>query len=260
MRTQGQGGEKRVTEVKHSDTLEMMSQEPKQKIFIYDRREVAVLILLGVMVAVFSFTLGVHLGKKVDEASAPNLAKKDTQTLPAETIDDTVPSRLEMSEEAKEVQGAIDDSLNQVLHDEVARTGVQLEKYTPTKLPSQTQSKNQGATTGPRSEDQVKKEAKPADGVKKAILIHRPAPQGKYTLQVGSFPSATEALDKLQKLEKKGEKTVFVREAKIEGRGKWYRVYLGGFPSKQEADKIAKKYLSTKVISNYIVANMPDDE
>ena len=39
--------------------------EQKQRFFIYDRKEMGVLLFLGVMVAIFAFTLGVHLGKKV---------------------------------------------------------------------------------------------------------------------------------------------------------------------------------------------------
>ena len=227
-----------------------MSQDPKQRIFIYDRREVAVLVLLGLMVAVFAFTLGVHLGKKVGEGG-PAIAsnEKGKQVITADTIDDTVPTRLEMSEQSKGVDVAIDESLNQVLHDEVARTGVKLQKKTQTKLPSKPASRNQGATTGPRKEEMASTQ------VKKAIVVNQPTPQGKYTIQIGSFPDAKEALTRLEKLESVGQRT-FIREAKVKG-NQWYRVYVGGFRSKKEADQIAKKFVSQNIINNYIVANMP---
>ncbi len=242
----------RLTELFRLDTVIMkMSQEPKQRIFIYDRREVAVLVLLGLMVAVFAFTLGVHLGKKIGPDQVAVNHQSD-HTLPAETVDDAVPSRLEMSEQTKDVDDAMDESLNQVLHDEVARSGVKIGKIKQIKLPSKAASKNQGATTGPRAENSA------VTQVKKAIVINRPVPHGKYTIQIGSFPSAKEAISRLEHLESSG-KRAFIRQAKLKGRGDWFRVYLGGFPSKKDADKIAKKYINDNLINSYIVANMPQE-
>ena len=37
----------------------------KQSLFIYDRKEMVVLSLLVVMISFFTFTLGVHLGKRL---------------------------------------------------------------------------------------------------------------------------------------------------------------------------------------------------
>jgi DedD protein len=121
------------------------NMEQKQRFFIYDRREVGVLLLLGTMVAIFAFTLGVHLGKRVGpKGLAPAIG--ETETVP--TIADKAPERQQLTEQSKGAQQAADESANQALHDEVARTGIKIDSPRQLQLPTQPRSGNAGATTG----------------------------------------------------------------------------------------------------------------
>ena len=95
------------------------------------------------MVAVFTFTLGVHLGKR----AGGNTRGRVTASSPLlETVDDIVPNRDEAADNAKEAKQVIEDSLNQQLHDEVTRTGIRLHTPHQVELPEKPKTKNAGAT------------------------------------------------------------------------------------------------------------------
>ena len=137
--------------------------EPKRKLFIYDRREVGILILLGVGVALFAFTLGLHLGKQVnpagEHAAEPNSEAAATGENaagegehdhaavaptgehagePVAGAEVAAPARSDVSKEVKNVPGAIEDTLDQTLRDEVSQTGLKVATPKPLKLPKET--------------------------------------------------------------------------------------------------------------------------
>lgn len=96
-----------------------------------------VLILLGAMIAVFSFTLGIHLGKKI----APILTGDEHKTPNIDGANDAVPSREEIADQTKgrtplvpEVAGTLEDSLKK----EVQENGLKLDNPRETKIPETT--------------------------------------------------------------------------------------------------------------------------
>jgi hypothetical protein len=48
----------------------------------------------------------------------------------------------------------------------------------------------------------------------------------------------------------------FMREAEVKGKGKWYRLYLGGYPNKNAAEQAGEKYRSQRKIASFIVSNL----
>ena len=220
----------------------------KEQLFIYGRKEIAVLIFLGVLVTVFAFTLGVHLGKKV----APATIVHSGDTHPVATESDQIPDRVELTEQSKGAPQAANEALDQAAHEEVARTGVKLDKYRQIELPEKTKSQNEGATT---LKAQDHKQAK--IDVKMVPAAIRPTPDGKFTLQIGSYPALNEAKDLVDALEALGLRP-YLRVAEIKGKGKWFRVYMGGYPSKDAALDAGEQYKSKHVINSYIVAKMAE--
>lgn len=213
----------------------------KQRLFIYDRREMGVLILLGVMVALFAFTLGVHLGKRVIPG-APDAAhgsKQGThQPSSADTAQDQLPNRQEIDEQAKGVPHVVADSLEQAVKEEVNETGVRLDTPVPVELPKKT------AETKPSKPNPVENKS-------------APAPDGKFTLQVGSHRSFEEAHNQLKGLESKGLQA-FLRSAEIKGKGRWYRVFVGGYESKNDAERAGTRFRSRNMFESYIVTKVTE--
>lgn len=236
--------------------------EQKQRFFIYDRKEMGVLLLLGVMVAIFAFTLGVHLGKRVGPQAVAQ-GPGDAETVP--TVPDKIPNRQELTEQAKGAQQAADESLNQALHDEVARTGIKMDTPRQLALPEKTVSKNAGATNPHPTEAAEVAEAAPAPAEKPiahaeadAVALHRAAPDGRYTLQIGSYPVLDEARDQADSLEALGLKP-YMRPATVRGK-QWYRLYIGGYKSLEAAEKTGARYVTQHMIEAYIVAKRVDEK
>jgi cell division protein FtsN len=76
---------------------------------------------------------------------------------------------------------------------------------------------------------------------------------GKFTLQIGSYSSEKDAEERLKDLEISGL-SPRIHATDLKSKGRWYRIYLGGFPTKAAAEKAGKKYRAQGVIDSFIVA------
>lgn len=209
--------------------------EQKQRFFIYDRKELWVLVLLGVMVAIFAFTLGVHLGKRVTTQTnvAHNGEVTPVQTLPDETL-----SKQELSDEAKHAEKTADETLHESAYEEVNKTGIKLDQAKPTELPSGAPA---AAQPGGPAGDGAAAPAAPIDG--------------KFTLQVGSHGSLDEAQQQVAALVSLALKT-FIRDIEVKGKGRRFRVFLGGYETKEQAERTGKRLTGQHVIDSYVVQPM----
>lgn len=207
--------------------------ERKRGLLIYDRREAWALGILGLFIVLTAFTYGLHLGKRVSlPASAP--ASTHADHAPVQTIPDEIPNRQELTEQGKAVPAASDEALDEALKEEVAHTGVRLEVPRQVELPSRSRSAAAGATR----------------------IRHGSAAEGKakYTLQVGSYPVESEARKTLRQLQAH-ELDAVLKPVEIEGKGRWYRVYVGSFATKDEAEKVGHKYRTQKLVSTFLVVD-----
>lgn len=232
--------------------------DQKRRLFIYDRKEVGVLILLGVGVALFAFTLGVHLGKQV----IPKPVETAAEAKPVEPIEATkeqAPNRVEISQEVKNVPGAVDETLEQSLRDEIAKTGLQVEKPRQVELPSKVRVVDHTKPDTTKPEVGVGHGGKSLPGEKKSektVQSESSIKAGRYTLQVGSYPSLHEAEPELLKLNENGLRAE-VREVDITGKGKWFRLFVGQFESVKDAEKAGKSFKQERRISEFVVVRAP---
>lgn len=212
----------------------MGEMDRKPRLFVYDRVEILVLMGLGVIIAAFSFTLGVHLGKKV----SPKDISAEKSVSPIPTHGDKVPNRQEVAEYAGEAEKGAEEAMNQALHEEVQRQGIKLDQPRPTELPDKSAAEKSGhASSAPAVSTAPKAEV-----------------SGKFTLQVGSFPTIGEARALRDSLEAHGLKP-FLKSAKVGGKGTWYRVFVGSFGSREEADQRGTQYQGKSYIESFVVTN-----
>ena len=97
-------------------------------------------------------------------------------------------------------------------------------------------------------------DSKKPEAEEKLIAAHRPAAVGKFTLQIGSFPVTEEARDQAESLEALGLKP-FMRPAEVKGK-RWYRVYVGGFETKDAAEKAGTRYIAQHMIEAFVISKM----
>jgi cell division septation protein DedD len=78
-----------------------------------------------------------------------------------------------------------------------------------------------------------------AEGPKIRAIPERKLPIGRFTVNVGSFKERVKAERLMNELKEKGYKA-FVAEAAVPQKGTWYRVSVGRFPSREEAQTFAR--------------------
>ena len=249
---------------------------PKTQLFIYDRKEWIVLIALAMAVAAFAFTLGIHLGKRVQAISAQSHSAPPVGAAPQA---DAVPNRQELAEASKNVAEESDAALSETLREEVSRTGIHLDVPRQTELPAQPKTAKAGATTIEPPAAQVEHPALPVQPAKSsAAKAHEtalptevkgaaPAPRsgtvqvatlrGPFTLQVGSYPSMEEARDQTLVLESHGLNP-FIRRADVPGMGLRYRIFVGGYESREAAERAGTSLQTERRISTFFISKRPD--
>lgn len=81
------------------------------------------------------------------------------------------------------------------------------------------------------------------------------SPIGKFTVQVGAYPTEDEATKQTERLKKQGHSAFFV-EAKVKNGDKtqtWYRVSVGLFATKKEAETRLTELVNAKTVSTALV-------
>jgi hypothetical protein len=134
----------------------MRKQHP---LFIYDQREVLTLGMLAAVGAVFMFTLGLHMGKRL--GSRPVIEIAPTEGKGFSTTADKVPNRQELFEQGRQSSEAAEKILADTLKEEVMKNQLRLEVPRQVELPDTTKSARAGATT--LLKEQVEKKRKPLE-------------------------------------------------------------------------------------------------
>ncbi|MGB9178745.1 MAG: SPOR domain-containing protein [Pyrinomonadaceae bacterium] len=78
---------------------------------------------------------------------------------------------------------------------------------------------------------------------------------GKFTIQVGSYPDNAQAQERIDKLSSGGLEARVVR-TEIPKRGTWYRVQVGRFLSREEAARVGSQLRSKGTIQDFVVAEI----
>lgn len=98
------------------------------------------------------------------------------------------------------------------------------------------------------------RQASPAAEVEKGAVRIKSAENLKYALQVGSYQQMSEANSTVQKLKAKGY-PAYLMIADIPDRGRWYRVRVGAFASRDEARKYKQQFDSQEAVDTIVVMN-----
>ncbi len=77
-------------------------------------------------------------------------------------------------------------------------------------------------------------------------------PKGKFSVQVGSYQSEREAATSLGHWKKKGY-SAFVAVGQVPDKGTWYRVRIGGFNNRDDAQKYLQKLKEKEKVSALVV-------
>jgi cell division protein FtsN len=266
--------------------------EPSRELLVFKKREIFLLISLLALVAMFSFTLGVKLGKTLVKVDKEEHAKNDEH--------DSNSLKLESKENEKEVSQtqnhntAHKESLEESNHNE-HETSHSDDAYTTIQNPHEVSAKKEHTEhigekvvgsemeskearteekKNVKSEKSQKISTKPLDSLLEEELktsevnLGKKIPtaypkekkaslvaSGKYTLQVGSHHTQAEADSQVKELKAQGF-DAFMLEADLGEKGVWYRVGIGIFKTKEMAEKTAMQWKRTKKLPPFIIQKL----
>lgn len=209
------------------------------------------IILFGLCLLVWSFIIGVWVGSKLGSKEQEKIAAESTSK---EELPPPPPPSLTSNESATTPSLS---GLNATAEKPVDLKGnASSQAFIPPSKPEPKEQKTETKLTEKEKKSdkpkvaEVKdssKEKTPASKTKEVAQISNQIKQGSFVLQVGAF-SQKESAEKLRTLaEKKGYK-VTVKAIPSEGKT-LYKVYVGRYASREEAEKAATKVVSDLGVS-----------
>jgi cell division septation protein DedD len=219
--------------------------EDKTKLFVFDKKEIALLFLFVVFSAATSFIFGVKVGK--------NYSYESAGLSPADRIEVDLRSREEeeVSKTMQDLQGAekkaeVPSATLKKLESEFERIDEEIQGGGSTQLDTKSE-----MDSLPTSDEAYKKqleleggslEQAPANtaGNLEERLDQAPKESqrsqylGKFTIQLGSYPNLEDAKQFADTFRIRGYNPI-VNQVDIKSRGTWYRVSLGVFDTAAQA-------------------------
>lgn len=218
----------------------------KHELLVFSRKEAVVILVLLVLVAMFSFTIGLKTGKDlaVIQGGTPHTSDSDGHESEHDghgagarlQPDHGVAYEAESSTEPHNAEAAI--HATQSVQSAARLTGKQLLDQTTDRVAA--------------TETSIVAEQKVVTSLpqkKKAAVT-----QAMYTLQLGAYRNMADATEQVAILKRQGHENAFYFEAQVPGKGLWYRVGLGRYDSKAKAEAAGKTIADAhKDIPAYIV-------
>lgn len=199
----------------------------KEKIELsLDTRDVAAIVVVSVVLVAGSFVLGVTVGKGM--ATGPTAPSDDVLT----QLDRKAAAAKDATPEAYTFQRELVATVDRRKDDEAVAVapaapdagGVKIE--TPVVVPT---------APDPDPKDRLKEAL--AEAARKPAKTAAPAAElGRWAVQVGAYQDRGEAQKVSETLSGKGYAPYLVA-VPVKGKGTWYRVRLGNFPEREQAER-----------------------
>lgn len=190
----------------------------KGKLFVFDRIEVLIILLLMILVAVTSFTFGVKIGQKFTYESQ-GFSDEERQLI-------ELKSAAEEEAEQIENQGINESEIEKMNEESLQRKFEDIEKG----------SIQPGSVQAERVEEVVENPQSPVASERENLIqdLNNKAYEGKWSIQLGSYQSNDDAQRFADGFRARGYNPI-INEVNIQGRGIWFRVALGIFDSVSDA-------------------------
>jgi|GEM_PF-3688679 len=249
----------------------------QEKVFVFDKLEIGILIIFFVVLGATSFVLGTRFGKKEALKSYNNSLKVNQKialknSITQRNLNDEVRMTLGQRLRTKEkkaplikkaqdsfinknnikTQEAFNDLKNEV--EKMAQPVKEVEVTDPGKeiifADKAEVAKIKNDSVADIVKDRIDNEIEPND--EEAYSFATEDLIGKYTIQVGSYKTLEEAQHFSQSFSAKNFKPI-INEVNLSGRGKWYRVSLGVFDSQVSAIRYVKRESSVFSDQKYYI-------
>lgn len=199
--------------------------DSKTKLYVFAKKEVALIFIFMILIAITSFVMGVKIGKNYSmelAGIAPEDQKKVVELLSKKEED---LEAIKKNAEAHTVEsGDIEHKLQEKISAEF------------------------GAPNPNMSSEKPHEEA--------ATSTSKDGLSGKFTIQLGSHRTLKEAEEFAEGFKARGYDTI-INQIEIKGKGTWYRVSLGAFANMDEAKSYISKEKTLFIGQDYTIVKMP---
>lgn len=200
--------------------------DSKTKLYVFAKKEVALIFIFMILIAVTSFVLGVKIGKNYSMEMAgitPEDQKKVVELLSSKEEE---LSRIKANPETSTVESSdIEHKLQEKISEEFGGAGKPAEAHAP-------MMSHEAATS---TKDEL---------------------SGKFTIQLGSHRTLKEAESFAEGFRARGYNPI-INQIEIKGKGTWYRVSLEAFNSAEEAKAYVNREKSLFMGQDYTIIKMP---
>lgn len=209
--------------------FKMSIMDSKTKLYVFAKKEVALIFIFMILIAVTSFVLGVKIGKNYSLEMAGITKEDQKKVVELLSNKEEELSHIKANPESSTVESSeIEDKLQEKISEEFGGGAAQ--------------------TSGHGNMSVEHKSEAPAE--KKDAL------SGKYTIQLGSHRTLKEAEGFAEGFRARGYNPI-INQIEIKGKGTWFRVSLEAFNTPEEAKAYVAKEKSLFMGQDYTIIKMP---
>ncbi|MGZ3787922.1 MAG: SPOR domain-containing protein [Bacteriovorax sp.] len=210
--------------------------DSKTKLYVFAKKEVALIFIFMILIAITSFVLGVKIGKNYSLEMAgvtPEDQKKVVELLSKkeEQLEEIKKNAESHTVESSDIEHKLQEKIS-------AEFGADNAHAT-------TASATPATTHAPNMSTEPKHEVAAKDGL-----------SGKFTIQLGSHRTLKEAEDFAEGFKARGYDPI-INQIEIKGKGTWYRVSLGAFNAQEEAKAYIAREKTLFLGQDYTIVKMP---
>ena len=228
-----------------------MSEKPS--LYVVEKKEVIILVILFVLVTVLSFTMGVKYGESVGKKSVKEqvAAEEEAGGHSAEAIGGKLGDH---SAPAAGTGSSAHGSPETAAHDEHAAPAPAVSEKPASR--DAIEKNSDEYLLNALKESGIEPPGGKTPGDAKLPADVKKVKSGSYVIQVGSHPTRSEAEAQVRQLAGKKVSAEILAPFK-DRQGEWHRVVVGSFKTKRDAEKEAAQLKNRRAILSFFVWRLP---
>ncbi|MBC7714887.1 MAG: SPOR domain-containing protein [Rhizobacter sp.] len=212
--------------------------DSKTKLYVFAKKEVALIFIFMILIAVTSFVLGVKIGKNYSMEMAGITKEDQKKVIELLSKKEEELSNIKANPEANTVESSeIENKLQEKISEEFGKD-----------KDGKAAEASHGMSTAPVKTEAAHSEAN--QSTKKDAL------SGKFTIQLGSHRTLKEAEAFAEGFRARGYNPI-INQIEIKGKGTWYRVSLEAFNTAEEAKAYVGREKTLFMGQDYTIIKMP---
>jgi len=228
------------------------------KLFVFSTKEVILIVVFNVFVAITFFLLGVRTGKDYSYNKA-GFSPEDRRTLEIKSSQEEIVNDIKKEMVKPKIDKSdVDDRLRKHIENELNNENINESSSSDNIEPPSPEDLAKVSKISEKSDfDNTANSNKDLIPVAKTEVLKKENYIGKYTVQLGSFRTMKEGKSFSSAFVKRGYEPI-ITEAHPRNKGTWFRVSIGLFNSVADLKDYVNKEKNLFRSQNYIISKIGD--